>query len=60
MTRNDPFRTKFHRDDTITVWDVYSQSWTRLDASQVPDEILASLSAGERRRIARMVAKEAK
>jgi late competence protein required for DNA uptake (superfamily II DNA/RNA helicase) len=47
------YRTTYHRDGTITVWDVYLQAWRRLAATDVGDEILASLPASERARIAR-------
>jgi hypothetical protein len=49
--------TKFHRDNSVTLWNVYSQTWQRVRASRVSDEILSSLSAGERARIARMAAR---
>ena len=52
---SDPYRTTYHRDGTITVWDVYTQSWCRrLPAGRVPTQILATLSDRERARIARM------
>ena len=53
---NTQYRTIYHRDGTVTVWDVYQQRWTRLPASQVRDEVLASLPARERDRIMRMAA----
>ena len=49
----DPTKTKFHRDGTVTFWDVYQQTWVRTQGSRISDECLASLSPGERRRIAR-------
>jgi len=49
--------TRYHRDNSVTVWSVFSQTWERIRASRVSDEILSSLSAGERARIARMAAR---
>lgn len=51
--RHDPYRTTYHRDGDVTVWSVYRQGWVRCPASEVSDETLASLSAGERARIER-------
>ena len=48
------FSTKYHRDGTVTVWDVYAQQWTRTAAPS--DEVLASLGAKERERVRRHVA----
>ncbi|HRZ55995.1 MAG TPA: hypothetical protein P5525_11125 [Candidatus Paceibacterota bacterium] len=48
------YKTTYHRDGTVTVWDVYSQTWRRIAADQVSDQILASLNETERRRIAKM------
>jgi len=51
-TKNtDPYRTTFHRDGTVTIWDVYTQSWLR--TSRPRDEVLASCSPQERDRIIR-------
>ena len=47
-------KTKYHRDGSVTLWDIYQQCWTRIRASRVPAEILSSLSPEERKRIARM------
>ena len=45
------YRTKFHRDGTVTVtiWNVYAQQWMR--TSEPSDRMLASLPAKERQRI---------
>jgi hypothetical protein len=48
------YKTTYHRDGTVTVWDVYLQQWRRIAADQVSDEILASLNETERRRIGKM------
>jgi len=47
----DPYRTTYHRDGSVTVWDVYSQQWRRTDRPS--DRVLASLSASERARVIR-------
>lgn len=55
-TSSSPYRTTYHRDGTVTVWDVYSQTWTR--TASPSDQILASLSQSERERVMRHVAVE--
>jgi hypothetical protein len=45
------YSTTFHRDGTVTVWDVYSQSWLR--TRRPSDRILASLNGKERDRVIR-------
>ena len=47
-------RTKYHRDGSVTFWDVYDQSWCRLPASHISARTLATLNDSERARIARM------
>jgi len=49
------YRTTYHRDGTITVWDVYSQQWVRLPARELWDDarLMSTLSDTERQRIAR-------
>ena len=44
-------RTTYHRDGTVTVWDVYTQTWTR--TGRPDDEVLASLDSDERDRVIR-------
>lgn len=48
----DPYRTTYHRDGTVTVWDVYSQTWRRRVRS-MPDRVWASLSERERNKAAK-------
>ena len=48
------YKTTYHRDGTVTVWNVYTQQWERIAADQVSDQILASLNETERRRIGKM------
>lgn len=49
------YRTTFHLDGTITVWDCYSQSYTRTSAPSA--RLLATLSDEERSRILRHTAR---
>lgn len=44
-----PFESTFHRDGTVTVWDVHSQGWTR--TANPSDSLLASLSPDERAKV---------
>ena len=57
----DIYRTKYHRDGTITVWSVYTQRWGRLSAAvAVRDHsLMASLSSRERSRIERLAKNQA-
>lgn len=49
-----PYRTTFHRDDTVTYWDVYAQQWSRQHAATITDDSLSTLPLAERDRIVRM------
>lgn len=51
MKSADPYRTTYHRDHTVTIWDVYCQEWIRTDHPS--DSILASLTPQERERVIR-------
>jgi hypothetical protein len=51
------YKTKYHKDQSVTLWNVYTQTWQRIRASRVSDEVLSSLSPEERKRIARMSAR---
>ena len=46
-----PYQTKYHRDSSVTIWNVYSQQWQR--TSYPSDNVLASLSDKERERVIR-------
>jgi hypothetical protein len=48
-TKRDAYRTTYHRDGAVTVWDVHQQEWVRTDRPE--DRILASLPMRERERI---------
>lgn len=53
------YNTKFHRDGSVTVWNVYEQAWARYDRTyynQVPDRVLATLEPSERNRVLRHLA----
>ena len=45
-TKTKTTKTTYHRDGSVTLWDVYRQQWMRYSA--VPDSVLASLCASER------------
>ena len=47
----DPFRTTYHRDHTVTMWNVYTQGWHRTGTPS--PRILASLTPEERARVMR-------
>lgn len=47
----------YHRDGTVTLWDVYCQEWRRIPAAEVTDRLLATLPPRERERIQRMAAR---
>lgn len=49
MADKRPYETTFHRDGTVTIWDVYSQSWVRTRNPSV--QLLASLGGDERGRV---------
>ena len=55
---NNP-STICHRDGTVTYWDVYRQTWVRTYADLMSDETLATLTAAERTRVARLAARHA-
>ena len=43
--------TRYHRDRSVTLWDVFRQAWARTSAPS--DRVLASLSAEERAKVIR-------
>jgi len=45
------FKTRFHRDATITLWDVHTQSWERTGSPS--DAQLAAMPAADRERAIR-------
>lgn len=50
------YATRYHRDGTVTFWDVYTQGWRRVYAidlmRSMKEDVLSTLPARERRRIA--------
>ena len=58
------YSTKFHRDGTVTLWNVYSQQWERHEATMLVEQckrpfgnlLLPTLNAKERARIERIAA----
>ena len=48
---NGTYKTTYHRDHTVTIWDVYTQGWVR--TGRPSDAILASLMPEERARVMR-------
>jgi hypothetical protein len=50
MTKR-PYKTTYHRDGTITVWNVYTQQWER--TSRPSDRVLSSLDQRDRDRAIR-------
>ncbi len=48
---SNSYAVKFHRDGSVTVWDVYTQGWVRTSAPS--DAMLASLGSKERERVIR-------
>lgn len=48
----DPFHTTFHRDGTVTCWNVFNQTGITSQAGDIPASLLAMLPIRERNRIA--------
>ena len=48
------YKTKFHRDGSITYWSVYCQVWVR-HAWDIPDEELAAMSQPDREKSIRIL-----
>jgi hypothetical protein len=58
--KTNHYKTKFHKDGTITIWNIYRQQWERHRADQIPDDVLASVGTIERERIYKHAGKGAK
>ena len=52
---NDPYRTKYNRDGTVTIWSTHRQQWERVDVNENSDQTYSTLSPEERSKIERMV-----
>ena len=48
-------KTIYHRDHTVTIWNVLAQSWY-VRVSCIPDAVLATLNERERARVVRHLA----
>ena len=43
------YDTKFHADNTVTVWDTYQQRWVKTYQGYLPeDRVLAAMCSNER------------
>lgn len=42
------YRTTYHRDGTVTVWDVYQQQWRRMNASNRSDAVPHLVAAAKK------------
>ena len=51
----DLFAPTYHRDGSVSVWDVWGQGWVR--TSRPRDHVLASLDPEERERVIRHCSK---
>lgn len=51
------YRSTFHRDGTVSFWNVLEQRWERRHAAHIPDAVLATLNDAERNAIARQAAR---
>lgn len=58
---SDTYRTIYHRDGTVTVWDCIHQCWTRRGACDIYRDapLMSTLSQAERDRITRMAGRAA-
>ena len=45
------FKTTFHRDRTVTYWNVYKQVWQREHVTDITDATLATLPIKDKARI---------
>ena len=50
-TKTSAYSTTFHRDHTVTIWNVYNQQWER--TARPSDRVLASLTPEERHKVTR-------
>jgi hypothetical protein len=48
----------FHRDGTVSYWDIYKQQWDRMNAGSIRSSVLSSLNDNERVRINKMIISE--
>ena len=50
------YKTTYHRDGTVSYWNVYLQQWQQTSAYALTNrhDVFASLDKGERKRISQM------
>lgn len=54
---NALYKSKFHRDGTVTFWNVYEQRWNRQVAKRISADNLSSMSESDRKRVLKMASK---
>lgn len=59
MTSAPARKFTVHKDGTISHWDCYEQRWQRCPAADIPDHVVASLSAPDRARVIKQLRAEA-
>jgi hypothetical protein len=47
------YRSTFHRDGTVSYWNVHARQWERRPAASISDRVLASMDSVERDRVLR-------
>lgn len=52
-TKKGMYDSTFHRDGTVTFWDVYEQQWRRMHVCDFAPRLLSTLGHRERDRILR-------
>lgn len=54
------YQSTFHKDGSVSYWDIFCQRWSRQQAERISNNVLASMSAGEREIVTRMAAQSVK
>lgn len=52
---NDPYRTTYHRDGSVTIWNSYTQTWIR--TRKPSDQLLSTLSHAEVDRVKKHISR---
>ncbi len=52
-TPKSALENTYHRDGSVSFFDVYLQSWSRCAADHISDQVLASMDEDERSQIAK-------
>lgn len=50
------YATTYHKDGTVSYWDVHRQQWQRKPAAEISDAVQSTLTEGERTAISRAAA----